>query len=93
MKNTDLTFEIEEHVLDYCDSCQPLGPSETGVKVHRSIPLDTRSVKGHIPNEEPKFLVMCADCLARAMDGGVNVVLDGKPWDKKNAMFFHHSPA
>ena len=92
MKNTDLTFEIEEPVLDYCYSCQPLGPSKTGVKVHRSIPLDTRSVKGHIPNEEPKFLVMCADCLARAMDGGVNVVLDGKPWDK-HGVFFQHSPA
>ena len=93
MKNTDLTFEIEERVLGYCDSCQPLGPSETGVKVHRSIPLDTRSVKAYISNEEPKYLVMCADCLVRAMADGVNVVLDGKPWDKKNAMFFHPSPA
>ena len=89
MKDADLTFEIEEAHHDYCQSCQALGEKQASrFKTHRSMPTDTRWVKATYPGqEEPRFLVMCADCIAEAMETGVTVLKDGEPWNRKGAMF------
>jgi hypothetical protein len=77
MRDEDLTFEIEERNSHYCDSCQQLGEAgPAGLKTHRSIPLDTVSVKTTV-DDERFFLTMCGDCLAVAQERGVTVT---KEW-------------
>jgi hypothetical protein len=71
MRDEDLTFEIEERNSHYCDSCQQLGEAgPAGLKTHRSIPLDTVSVKTTV-DDERFFLTMCGDCLAVAKNVGL----------------------
>ena len=81
MKNEDLTFEIQERNCHYCDSCQDLDVvGAAGMKTHRSIPLDTVSVKSKLQDDEDYFLTLCGDCLAVAQNQGVTVLKDGEAW-------------
>ena len=80
MNDKDLTFEIQERNCHYCDSCQQLGEAgPAGLKTHRSIPLDTVSVKTTV-DDERFFLTMCGDCLAVAQERGVTVLKNGEAW-------------
>ena len=80
MNDEEMTFEIEERNYEYCDSCQQLGETgPSGMKTHRSIPLDTVWVKTTV-DDERFFLTLCGDCLAVAQNQGVTVVKNGEPW-------------
>jgi hypothetical protein len=86
MKNEEMTFKIQERNSDYCDSCQDLeveGPA--GMKTHRSIPLDTVTVKSKLADDKDYFLTLCGDCLAVAQNQGVTVLKNGEAW-KRNDM-------
>lgn len=83
MNDKDLTFEIQERNPDYCDSCQDLDvEGAAGMKTHRSIPLDTVSVKSKLDDGKDYFLTLCGDCLAVAQNQGVTVLKDGEAWKR-----------
>jgi hypothetical protein len=88
-----LTFTTAGRFVDYCDSCQRLGSKQvSGVKRHRSIPLDTWLVA--ITNSDfpgvTNEAVFCADCLESAnKEEFINVMHKGEPIKRETAeMFF-----
>jgi len=90
-----LDFHLEERHEEYCQKCQQLGPAEYGVKMHRGMPTDTRWVRAEIKDSEPKFVVLCGDCIYDAYHSEeVGEVLEnGKPWvpSKSGMMFIRNS--
>ena len=92
--DTELTFEIDDRAPEeYCQACQQLGADQaSGYKTHRSMPLDTFHIKClHKSYEEPKWIIMCADCLVNASDSGVTVLKDNETWKQNEAMFIRHT--
>lgn len=87
-KHKELVFNIEEPSENYCGSCQSTeGSRITGMKTHKNLPTDTHWIKGTHPDlEEPKYLVMCGDCLLEAQRQGVSVQKEGKEWDGAGIM-------
>tara|TARA_Y100001937_G_scaffold30774_2_gene44174 strand:- start:5119 stop:5430 length:312 start_codon:yes stop_codon:yes gene_type:complete len=95
MNKTDnkkhLVFHVEESHEDYCHMCQQLGEPQFGVKMHRSLPTDTRWVRMVMNDDAPKFSVLCGDCIYEAhhSDGVDQVMENGKPWlPSKSGMMF-----
>tara|TARA_R100001510_G_scaffold55507_1_gene59523 strand:+ start:268 stop:561 length:294 start_codon:yes stop_codon:yes gene_type:complete len=90
-----LIFHLEERHEEYCQKCQQLGPAEYGVKMHRNTPTDTRWVKAVMNDDEPKFVVLCGDCIYEAHHSEeVHEVLEkGQPWvpSKSGMAFFRNS--
>ena len=88
-----LTFTTAGRYVDYCDSCQRLGDKQvSGVKRHRSLPLDTWLVtmtNSDFPGSS-KEAVFCPDCLEAAnKEDFINVMHNGEPITKETAnMFF-----
>lgn len=83
MSNSLVTFEIDTRTLADCDRCEP--------NYAKGLLSDCFDVKGSVPNEDPKWVVMCADCLAHAADAGCTVLRDGKPWDKSGVAFITYA--
>lgn len=91
MEKQKLVFHLEERHEVYCHMCQQLGNPRYGPKMHRGAPTDTRWVRAMMDNDEPKFVVLCGDCIYEAhhSDQVTNVMEDGKPWlPSKSGMFF-----
>ena len=91
MEKPKLVFNLEERHEEYCGMCQQLGPAKYGVKQHRGAPTDTRWVRAVMGDDEPKYVVLCADCIYGAYhsDQVDEVLENGKPWvPSKSGMFF-----
>ena len=101
----NLVFRIDEQCEDYCSRCQQLGPSQFGVKMHRSLPTQVwwvyaTETTGQSPEIQDKpYLKMCADCLLDAHlaedndDETITVQnADGSPFDGKGMFFIRHQP-
>ena len=93
INNAVVTITTAGRYVDYCDGCQSLGKVQfSGVKRHRSLPLDTWLVV--MTNSEfpgtIKESVFCPDCLESANEHeAINVMHNGEPITKKTAnMFF-----
>ena len=93
INNAVVTITTAGRYVDYCDGCQSLGEVQTsGVKRHRSLPLDTWLVV--MTNSEfpgtAKESVFCPDCLESANEHeAINVMHNGEPITKETAnMFF-----
>ena len=88
-----LTFTTAGRYVDYCDGCQSLGKVQfSGVKRHRSLPLDTWLVvmtNSEFPGATNEA-VFCPDCLEAAnKEDFINVMHNGEPITKETAnMFF-----
>ena len=93
INNAVVTITTAGRYVDYCDGCQSLGEVQfSGVKRHRSLPLDTWLVV--MTNSEfpgtTKESVFCPDCLVSANEHeAINVMHNGEPITKETAnMFF-----
>jgi hypothetical protein len=88
-----VTFTTVARYMDYCAGCQEEGGSQiSGVKRHRSLPLDTWQV-GMTNTDYPdveKEAVFCADCLESAhKHESINVIHNNEPLKRENSgMFF-----
>tara|TARA_R110000751_G_scaffold61963_1_gene128287 strand:- start:464 stop:766 length:303 start_codon:yes stop_codon:yes gene_type:complete len=93
INNAVVTFTTAGRYVDYCDGCQQLGKTQvSGVKRHRSLPLDTYLVamnNSDFPGTT-KESVFCADCLESAnKQEAVNVMHNGEPIKREGSgMFF-----
>jgi len=92
VNNPVVTITTAGRYVDYCDGCQALGQNQfSGVKRHRSLPLDTWLVT--MTNSEfpgiNKESVFCADCLESAnKHEAINVMHNGEPIKRETAKMF-----
>ena len=95
MKNPKIEMHLEERHEVYCHMCQQLGEPEFGVKMHRGMPTDTRWVKMIMGDDEPKYGVLCGDCIYEAhhSDQISKIMENGELWlpSKGGMMFIRNS--
>ena len=93
INNAVVTITTAGRYVDYCDGCQSLGKVQfSGVKRHRSLPLDTwlaTMTNSEFPGTTIES-VFCPDCLISAnKHKAINVMHNGEPVTKETAnMFF-----
>ena len=96
MENKNLVLNIEESTLDDCQGCQEEeGRKITGLKTHKSIPVDTRHVKVEFLNssDAPLYIKHCPDCLVKAKIDGCQVKMNGEDWNGSGVgTFLYHTP-
>ena len=92
INNAVVTITTAGRYVDYCDGCQAMGKIQfSGVKRHRSLPLDTWLVT--MTNSEfpgtTKESVFCADCLESSnKHEAINVMHNGAPIKRETAKMF-----
>jgi len=92
MSEPTITFTTTKRFLDYCDGCQQMGNKQvSGVKRHRSLPIDTWLVditNSHFPDVTNEA-VFCPDCLESANKSEhINVIHNDKPLQREDSQMF-----
>ena len=95
MNEPRLTFTTDVRRSDYCEGCQKEGSSQvSGVKRHRSLPLDTWLIKITMEGRDDcAWHVFCADCLESAnKEENITVIHDGDIFKRANVGMMFMEP-